>query len=154
MPVDKNIGSFTVKRISMGFFNSLFGSKQGGGDGRFQSDAAFAKNRARQLVMTPQTMAQLRKYDVTNESELKLEYFFYTNTKEKAVALAQALAGMGYMGEHDETVERKKQFLVTGWTSRMKMDDPTVLDWTGRMCDVGHEHDCEFDGWGTNPKQP
>jgi hypothetical protein len=29
-----------------------------------------------------------------------------------------------------------------------------VLDWTSRMCDVGREHDCEFDGWGTNPKQP
>jgi len=67
--------------------------------------------------------------------------------------LVQALARLGYTGSHDHSASDKKQFVVTGWTSRMKMDDQTVLDWTGCMCDVGHEHDCEFDGWGTNPKQ-
>jgi hypothetical protein len=29
-------------------------------------------------------MAQLRKYGVTDETELKLEFFFYTNTEAKA----------------------------------------------------------------------
>ena len=140
--------------ITMGFFSTLFGCRQGGGDGRFQSEAAYAENRSRQLTMTPQTVAQLRKYSVTDESQLKLEYFFYTNTKEKAAALSQALTALGYTGGFDRSASDKKQFVVTGWTSRMKMDDQTVLDWTGRMCDAGHEHDCEFDGWGTNPKQP
>jgi len=139
--------------ITMGFFSTLFGCKPGGGDGRFQSDAAYAENRARQLTMTPQTVAQLRKYGVTRESQLKLEYFFYTNTREKAETLAQKLAQMGYTGSFDHSASDKKQFLVNGWTSPMKMDGQTVLDWTARMCDVGHEHDCEFDGWGTNPKQ-
>lgn len=140
--------------IIMGFFSSLFGCKQGGGDGQFQSSEAYAQNRARQLEMTPQTIAQLRKYDVTDDTQLKLEYFFYTNTKEKAAALAQKLADMGYTGSFDHSASDKKQFVVTGWTSRMKMDEQTVLNWTERMCDVGHEHDCEFDGWGTNPNQP
>ena len=103
--------------------------------------------------MTPQTVSQLRKHDVTEESLLKLEYFFYTNTKEKAEGLAQKLADTGYTGSYDNSASDKKQFVVTGWTSRMKMDDQTVLDWTGRMCDAGQEHDCEFDGWGTHPKQ-
>lgn len=138
----------------MGFFSTLFGSKQRGSDGPFQTTEAYARNRARQLTMTPQTVAQLRQYGVTDESQLKLEYFFYTNSKEKAAALAQALATLGYTGSYDHSASDKKQFVVTGWTSRMKMDDQTVLDWTGRMCDAGHEHDCEFDGWGTNPKQP
>jgi len=31
----------------------------------------------------------------------------------------------------------------------MGMDDQTVLDWTGQMCDLSFQHDCEFDGWGT-----
>jgi hypothetical protein len=35
----------------------------------------------------------------------------------------------------------------------MKMDEQTVLEWTGHMCGVGQQHDCEFDGWGTNPQQ-
>jgi len=137
----------------MGFLSTLFGCKPSGGGGCFQSDAASADNRAQQLIMTPQTLAQLRKYGVTDESQLKLEYFFYTNTREKAAALAQKLADMGYAGSYDHSANDKKQFVVTGWTSPIKMDDKTVLDWTGRMCDVGQRHDCEFDGWGTNPKQ-
>ena len=140
--------------ITMGFFSSLFGCKPGGGDGRFQTDDAYAQNRAKQMAMTPQTLVQLRKYEVTDRTQLKLEYFFYTNTKEKAAALAQKLADMGYTGRYDHSAGDKKQFVVTGWTSRMVMDDQTVLDWTRRMCEAGHEHDCEFDGWGTNPKQP
>ena len=41
--------------------------------------------------------------------------------------------------------------MVTGWTARMKMDDQSALDWTGRMRDLGRES--EFDGWGANPQQ-
>ena len=152
--VRRDIEALIALLITMGLFNSLFGGKRGGGDGPFQTEESYAQNRARQLEMTPQTVAQLRKYDVTKESQLKLEYFFYTNTKEKAAVLAQKLTDMDYTGSYDHSASDKKQFVVTGWTSRMKMDDETVLDWTARMCDLGHEHDCEFDGWGTNPKQP
>ena len=138
--------------LIMGFFSTLFGCKSGG-DGPFQSESAYAENRSRQLTMSPQTVAQLRTYGVTDESQLKLEYFFYTNTKEKAATLAQKLTSMGYTGSHDHSASDKKQFVVTGWTSSMRMDKKTVVDWTGSMCDIGHEYDCEFDGWGTNPKQ-
>jgi hypothetical protein len=140
--------------MTMGFFSTLFGCRPGGGDTRFQTDDAYAQNRARQLAMTPQTIAQLREYGVTDHSQLKLEYFFYTNAKEKAAALARRLADMGYAGRHDNSASDKKQFVVSGWTTPMKMDDQTVLDWTSRMCEAGHDHDCEFDGWGTNPQQP
>lgn len=133
----------------MGIFSTFFGDKPGGGDGRFRSDDAYARNRAGQLTMSPQVVAQLRKCGVTDESRLKLEYFFYTNTREKAGALAQELAQMGYAGGYDHSASDKKQFLVNGWTSPIKMDEKTVLDWTARMCDVGRKHDCEFDGWGT-----
>ena len=139
--------------FAMGFFSSLFGCRQAGGDGRFQTDKAYAENRALQLAMTPRTLAELRTHGVTDETHLKLEYFFYTNTKEKAAALAQRLANMGYTGSYHRSVDDPRPFLITGWTSPMKMDDRTVLDWTGRMCDAGREDDCEFDGWGTYPEQ-
>ena len=140
--------------ITMGLLNSLFGCKPDDGGGRFRTDEAAAENRARQLAMTPQTVSQLRQYGVTDQRQLKLEYFFYTNTREKAAALAQKLGELGYTVSYDHSAGNKKQFVVTGWTSQMKMDDKTVLEWTGRMCELGHEHDCEFDGWGTNPTQP
>jgi len=137
----------------MGLFSALFGSKSRGGDGRFRSDAAYAKNRSHQLLMTPQTMTQLRNYGVTDESQLKLEYFFYTNAKEKAELLARKLTDLGYTGGYDQSATNKKELVINGWTSPIKMTDQTVLDWTASMCDLGREHDCDFDGWGTNPQQ-
>ena len=140
--------------VTMGLFSSLFGCKPSDRGSPFQTDDAYIQNRDKQLAMAPQTVAQLRNYGVNDHSQLKLEYFFYTNAEGKAAALSQKLSGMGYTGAHEHSAGDKRLFLVTGWTSRMKMDDQTVLDWTGRMCDLGREHDCEFDGWGTNPEQP
>jgi hypothetical protein len=163
--------------ITMGIFSSLFPFEQDGGEGRFQTEEAYAQNRTRQLGMTPQKVAHLRKFGITDQSQLELKYFFYTNTKEKAAALAQKLIGMGYTGffDHsayfllntkknaaalaqkltdmgytgslDHSASDKRQFVVAGLTSRMNMDYQTVLAWTERMCDVGREHDCESDGW-------
>lgn len=97
----------------MGFFSALFGCKPGG-DGPFRSEAAHAGNRSRQIRMGPQTITQLRTHGVADESWLKPEYFFHTNSKEKAAVLAQKLAGMGYTGGYDHSARDKKQFIVTG----------------------------------------
>lgn len=145
---------FLAFLIAMGFFGFIFGCKQGGSAEPFRTEEAFKASRASQLGMTPKTVAQLRGLGVTDETQLKLEYFFYTNTKPKAVALAKKLADLGYLGSYDHSASDKKQFLVTGWTTLMTMDERSILDWTGRMCDLGRADDCEFDGWGTNPKQP
>jgi len=99
------------------------------------------------------TMTQLRKFNVTDQSQLKLEYFFYTNTEGKAAALAEALGNLGYVGNADRFATGKRPYVINGWTAKMNMDDQTVLNWTAQMCDLGQQHDCEFDGWGTNPKQ-
>ncbi|GAA5484846.1 hypothetical protein Hsar01_04099 [Haloferula sargassicola] len=98
-------------------------------------------------------MEQLRGYGVTDESKLKLEYFFYTNTKEKAESLAKELAGRGYIGDFDVAASDSSQFVITGWTPPMAMSDEVVVGWTGEMCEIGYKFDCEFDGWGTNPNQ-
>ena len=42
---------------------------------------------------------------------------------------------------------------ITGWTTPLEMSANLVLDWVDQMCNLGFEHDCEFDGWGTNPEQ-
>ena len=120
---------------------------------RFYSDASHQENRALQARMSPQTLQQLRSYGVTDASELRLEYFFYTDTAAKASALAEVLAKKGYKSGHGESAGDDKMFVVTGWTSPMLMNEKTVVKWTREMCRLGFEHDCEFDGWGTNPTQ-
>lgn len=132
----------------MGLFEIFSGKPK-----QFVTPEAFQKNVANQSAMTPQTVAQLRGLNVTPATNLRLEFFFYTNTPAKAVALATVLSGMQYDVEHGPSASDKKLQVITGWTDKMPMHDATVLAWTKEMCQIGFEHDCEFDGWGTNPNQ-
>jgi regulator of RNase E activity RraB len=122
-------------------------------NGQFVSERAYKNNLNKQMQMTPQTMQQLRKIDVPPDKELKLEYFFYTNTDEKAEQLAAELKKLLYTVDHSISGWDKKLFTVTGWTAKMKMTNEVVEQWTKQMCELGYNFDCEFDGWGTQPDQ-
>jgi phage tail tube protein FII len=134
----------------MGFFDLFSGS---GGDGKFCNQVNFEKNLSKQLLMSPQTVKQLQNYGVTDATILKLEFFFYTNTKEKADSLETALRNRNYEVRSGLAAKDKKVFIVTGWTTKLPMDTDSVVQWTEDMCRTGFEYDCNFDGWGTNPKQ-
>jgi len=120
---------------------------------RFVDEASFMRNRANQMRMAPATLEQLRPHGVTAHTLLKLEYFFYTDTPEKGAALALTLAGFGYLVVHEQAAGDQRLRVITGWTQPMQMSDEVVVAWSGRMCEVGFEHDSEFDGWGTTPEQ-
>lgn len=113
----------------------------------------FAKNLALQTRLTPQTLATLYSYGVTVETELRLEYFFYTNSEDKAAALHRALAALGYSGEFGPAAHDASLFIVTGWSVPVQMSEEAAVSWTESMSRIGFEHDAEFDGWGTNPQQ-
>ncbi len=139
--------------IAVGFFSALVGCGHNGHEQSFQSEDAFRKNRAKQIAMAPETVAVLRTHGVTNDTNLKLEFFFYTDTNEKAAGLAKKLAALGYETHQKPSAHDPKQFLITGWTTKLKMSEESVVKWTAQMCDLGRENDCDFDGWGTNPDQ-
>jgi regulator of RNase E activity RraB len=117
---------------------------------RFVSQKAFEENLAKHLALTPQTLQQLRGYNVTPDKRRKLEFFFFTNTVEKAAALAAELRKRNYEVESGPSASNADVQLITGWTAELVMSDKAVLDWTKEMCTLGFKHDCEFDGWGTN----
>jgi regulator of RNase E activity RraB len=120
---------------------------------RFVAPAAFETALRRQLALTPQTVAQLRELGATPQSALRLEFFFYTNTVDKAAALAQALAARDYDVRHGTSAADKALQIITGWSTPVLMADDVVAAWTEQMARLGLVHDCEFDGWGTNPQQ-
>ncbi len=128
---------------------SGFGKK----DRKFISEPEFAKSLKTQLAMSPQTVAVLRGYGVNAADSLKLEFFFVTNTESKASALASTLVEKGYSVEYGLSENYKNRYLITGWSSPIRMDEPIVVEWTKNMCELAYKHDCEFDGWGTNPDQ-
>ena len=111
----------------------------------------ISKNKAdvnleKQLLMTPQTLEKLRELGVNEEKELKLEFFFYTNTIEKAELLADELTTLQYSVEYGESAGDRKLFIITGWSTKIKMDEDTVITWTKKMHQAGVKYDCEFDG--------
>jgi len=108
---------------------------------------------ASQLSMSPKTIQQLRAYGVTEDSALKLEYFFYTDSCEKAEGLTKALVSMGYTSDFGNSAVDENIKLITGWTNPVPMSDQAIIEWTGAMCKLGFSHDCEFDGWGTYSDQ-
>lgn len=119
----------------------------------FVSESAYSSNKVTQTRLTPQTMGQLRKLNVNGEHELKLEFFFYTNTQDKAQALTTDLSKLGYEASNSLSVTNSKEYVITGWTTKILMTDSSVGEWVNQMCDLGFKHDCEFDGWGTTPEQ-
>jgi regulator of RNase E activity RraB len=119
---------------------------------RFLSDKDHRKNVKLQLSMTPQTLKQLHSYGVNDNSKLKLEFFFFTDQSEKAEKLKSALDDKSYSIRELHLTENQ-HWIISGWTTQLQMDLDTILSWTKEMCDIGFEHDCEFDGWGTTPEQ-
>ena len=132
----------------MGFFDRFkIASK------RFVAPGTFEADLRKQLAMTPQTVEQLRTLGVTMEASLRLEFFFYTDTADKAAALTTALSELKYDVEQKVSASDKKLRVITGWSTAMQMKDDIVLAWTEQMCRIGFSHDCDFDGWGANPAQ-
>lgn len=127
-------------------------AKSSSDENRFVTEQAFNDNLKKQLSMTPRTIAELRKDGVTDNKELKLEYFFYTNTDAKAKQLANELSQLSYSVDHRLAADSKIEYIITGWTTKMKIADEVVSKWTKEMCELGYKFDCDFDGWGTQPE--
>jgi regulator of RNase E activity RraB len=121
--------------------------------GQFVTEKALGHNMSKQIQMVPETMEQLRKIIVSADQELKLEYFFYTNTIDKANRFASELEKLNYKVDHGQSAGDKKCFVITGWTTKMRMENDIVANWTKEMCELGYKFDCDFDGWGTSPDQ-
>lgn len=137
--------------ILTGLFSGLFGG-QASAD-QFRSEAQFKENLVRQATMTPHVLSRLYEHGVSEESELRLEYFFYTNSGDKAASLHKVLMDLGYSGEYRRSADDNSIFVVSGWTVPIKMSEESAVAWTESMCRLGYKHDAEFDGWGTNPRQ-
>ncbi|OEC35814.1 Regulator of ribonuclease activity B [Pseudomonas cuatrocienegasensis] len=119
----------------------------------FISDQQHKENLELQLSMSPQTLEQLYEYGVSSSQSLKLEYFYYTNEQNKALSLSEPLVSLGYTSEFRQLEDAPGIYLITGWSTPVQATSDKINEWTAYMCSLGFKHDCEFDGWGTNPEQ-
>lgn len=117
------------------------------GQKQFVAEKTYKSNLAKQQKSSIQTLAQLRNDNITESDELKLEYFFHTNTSKKAKELTDQLQIFGYEAAFKKSTDSPDLYLITGWTMKMKMKEKLILEWTKVMCDLGYEFDCQFKSW-------
>ena len=126
-------------------FPSLFSR----GSKRFWTKEAFQQTLAKQLRMSPITLERLAELSVGTEDQFKLEYFFHTDSTRKASALTGDLEELGCQAEQQRSAADERLSIITGWTPPLTMSHTILQVWTERMCRLGFERDCKFDGWGT-----
>ena len=117
----------------------------------FVTTSKFNSNCKRLIKFVPVFIDHMRNLGVTSGQELKLEYFFYTNTKEKAEQLANEISKLNYSVEFRLSAGDDNEYVVTGWSSKIKITNDLLTAWAKEMCDLGYKFDCDFDGWGTDP---
>ena len=130
----------TGRANPMSIIDKLFGPKSSSDP--YQTEAQFETNLTRQVSMARQGLAQLQEYE---GRELRLEFYFYTNNPTNAEALNSKLVELGYDSQSGESVDDPALFVTTGWTSPIRVDEATVINWIETMCRLGFANDAKFD---------
>lgn len=81
------------------------------------------------------------------EKESSVEFFFYTDTEDKAANLVIELSKLSYGIYPPE--ENMKDWSIIGATTALYMYEQELTTWCEKMNKLGFETDCRFDGWGT-----
>lgn len=117
-------------------------------ENKYVSKDSFEDDLKFQLSVSAEAIKKLCGCGVKETSELRLEFFFYTNSITKAEKLNDKLVNMGYASEYRLSVCEEDIYLITGWTSEITMSEKTLLAWIDSMCRIGYAMDCDFNGWG------
>lgn len=118
-------------------------------DNRHVTKETYFEDIESQVFLAPKTLKLLRKYSIKRIKEQQLEYFFYTNTLEKAQELAKEIERLNYSVDFDKIPGENGLYCISGMTIKMPMDESIVTKWSQKMCKLGYRFDCKFDGWGT-----
>lgn len=110
----------------------------------FVSENDFLANQDKQFQLSMESLICLR--DSVGE-ELKIDYFFYTDSLEKAQRLHSECQKLDYIVNHSNAFHDKNLFVISGRTKESKIIHETLIEWIGDMCYLGYKHDCSFDTW-------
>jgi hypothetical protein len=107
-----------------------------------------------QLAMNSDAWEQLRQHGVTEDTDLRLEFFYIAADEQAAQGLAAFLQAET---EYEVTVgsstsgglmRRTTEWKVSGVTHETNVNQEILDEWVAWMVVTGFENDCQFDGWG------
>lgn len=101
-----------------------------------------------QLLATDRIRELLPEFGGDMHKERELEFFFYANREEDAIALAVELE-KHKLGKEITINFFRGSYSIIGLTEK-KMTYAQPLDkWIKQMNELAFKFDCEFDGWGS-----
>jgi hypothetical protein len=108
--------------------------------------------------MNRQSWPALQEHGVTEDTELRLDFFFVAPGEQQARALAELLqreTDYGVrVGSSSGGFMKKKEWIVTGSTQGTKVSQDILDQWVTWMVAAGAQAGCEFDGWGAQAPGP
>jgi Regulator of ribonuclease activity B len=115
-----------------------------------QQDVHFAGILASQLAMTRETWKALQNNGISEQSELRLDFFYNAPTSTAATELAALIREQT---DYDVHIERsgpfyRRRWLVEGTTQKTAISQAVLEQWITWMVTAGKERHCNFDGWG------
>lgn len=108
----------------------------------------FEENLKGQDTTISETLRVLSEFNLKTKDKLEIDFFFYTDTAEKASELSRALKKLDFEVSCHEPTSNRNIFSVICWTDKMVNDEELLIYWSKYMCQLAYTLDCEYDGWG------
>ena len=116
---------------------------------RFFSNKEMKDSKAVQPKLKRSLFNIFKQYSGT-KTESPVEFFFYTDTEDKANNLAIELVKLRYevYGIHSPANDIQERSII-GATIPLLIKEQEMTKWCEAMNKMGYETDCRFDGLGT-----
>jgi len=111
----------------------------------FIDDKEFKNILEEQIQISQQKIEEYLKSNFDADKTFKIEYFFITNTKNKAEKFCSVIRNLNYSSQYIYSPVMKL-FLLTG-SIEMKVSEDAIMHWTKEMCELGYKFESKFDGW-------
>lgn len=97
----------------------------------------------------------LYKNGIAENSNHKLEFFFYCPTEEQAKKLTAHLKYMTYTAEYQHATENinNREFVVMGYTDPFPIKAGAIFGWSKAMSQIAEKYNSDFDGWQVDVKE-
>ncbi|WP_289661195.1 ribonuclease E inhibitor RraB [Flavobacterium panacagri] len=114
---------------------------------RLVSENDFNANLVKHYRLATESLVSLRDAAIEEEDELRIDYFFYSDSLLKAEALEKEMQNMGYVVNYGIAPHDKNIFVISGRTTEIRMMHESLSKWVAEMSEIGYKHDCSFDCW-------
>jgi hypothetical protein len=108
----------------------------------------FLESIEKQKLMNKHSLNFLYKKGIKDTNTLDVDFYFYSNEFEKLLNLSKELSILGHsLDDIEESDSESNEFVLTGTSPGVLMDETNLTTWTTDMCEIGFKYDCSFSGW-------